>query len=95
MSESKSHDGETLEAAIRRWKNDHEDPWDEHKDSRGRAGWYDILALHALTNLFVTLCREQPRTAGHWGLYMALYIAVTLLGAAGWGLWKLTWWALA
>jgi len=92
MSESKSHDGETLEQAVDRRRDNWEDPFDKHRASRGRYGWYDLLALHALTNIFVTLCREQPRTAGHRWLNQTVatvVVLLVLLPLAGYGLWRL------
>lgn len=85
MTESKQHDGETLAEARDRFSDDVEDLFDRHSKSRGRYGWVDLLMGHALVNLFVTYCREQPRGAGHWWAYQTIAtFAVLILGAVLW-----------
>jgi hypothetical protein len=88
MARGSNHDGEKLTTAWRRFWNNLEDPFDTHRDSRGRLGWVDIP--HALMNLPVTLCREEPWLAGHLWLYSVPVIF--LLGVLGGSL--VTWLAL-
>ncbi len=86
MTESHSHDSEGLAAAIDRLGDDVEDPFDEHAKSRGRFGWYDLAAFHAVTNVFVSYCREQPRGAGHVWFAQSLVTLIVLLVAVIWAL---------
>jgi hypothetical protein len=79
VTESKNHDGETLAEALDRVSDNFEDPFDEHRNSRGRYGWADTLAGHAVVNVFVTWCREQPRTAGHVWFWQTLGTLALLL----------------
>ena len=75
----KDHDGETFPQAVDRLGDNLEDPFDRHRKSRGRLGWKDIP--HAITNLPVTLAREQPWLAGHLWLWTA--VAALLAFAVG------------
>jgi hypothetical protein len=80
--EAEGHDGETLAEAKDRFWDNLEDPFDEHKKSRGRKGWKDTLFGHSLVNVAVSWAREDPYSAGHWLAYAGIAIVVLLIGWA-------------
>lgn len=82
------HDGETRAQAWDRIGDDIEDPFDKHKKSRGRYGWWDLLAGHATTNVAVAEARELPYRFAHIALYTVM--ALLVLGAIGLAIWVLT-----
>jgi hypothetical protein len=87
-----NHDGETLVQAKDRYLDDWEDLGDKHTKSRGRYGWFDLMAGHASTNVAVTFAREQPRAAGHWlANSVRINVVLFMLAVAGWA-WALVQW---
>jgi hypothetical protein len=80
-----THDGETLAETKDRFGDNLEDPFDRHRKSRGRYGWWDTLAGHSGANVCVALAREKPYKAGHWLWYALLYgAAMTIVAIIGW-----------
>jgi hypothetical protein len=79
------HDGETLAEANDRVGDDFEDMFDRHKKSRGRYGWWDLVAGHAFTNVLVSWSRERPRAVGHVMMYaIVAMVVLVVLGAIAW-----------
>ena len=73
------HDGETRAQAWDRLSDNIEDPFDKHKKSRGRYGWWDLLAGHATMNVAVTEAREKPYRFAHIAMYALGVIVVIAL----------------
>jgi len=86
MTEPKQHDGETLAEARDRFSDNLEDPFDEHRKSRGRMGWRDTIGGHSAINVLVAWCRELPREAGHMMAYLILALVVICVGLVVWSL---------
>jgi hypothetical protein len=85
MTESAHHDGETMVQAKARFWYGIRHPFTCNPLARNRYGWWDFVAGHSTTNLYVTYCRENPREAGHAWRYTVLeLLAVIAVLAAGW-----------
>lgn len=70
MSVGMVHDGESYaEAKVRFWYGLRH-PWTRNPAARNRYGWYDFIAGHSTTNLYVSWTRENGRDAGHLIRYL-------------------------
>jgi hypothetical protein len=79
MVDNHGFDGETLAQSEQRLRDDLDEPFERHANSRGRYGWLDILGGHAIVNVAVARCRESPREAGHVLAYCVIGLTFLLL----------------
>lgn len=81
-----THDGEGLQEAIRRRRQDWRHPFERNPAARNRVGWKDLAAGHAATNIAVEWARErglrEPHRTGHLIFYAALALVALVLVAA-------------
>jgi hypothetical protein len=84
MTPETVHDGETLDQARHRFWLNVRHPFTRHPEARNRYGWLDLLAGHAVTNLYVTYARERPRSAGHLWRYSVLVLLVAVVAVWIW-----------